>query len=119
MGLEDGAESVDRPWLLTVLASFNDQHAFFDKNYRPSKAEKTTVERVEFYVDDPHGFLSNMVEPDRKGKKRGRNIFMSKQQRMELKIQRALVRGKKQEAAFERLLAEQEKEFPGTTQNIS
>ena len=87
------ASYVDRPWLLQVLASFDETHPFFDKSYRPEKQEVQQVERVQLYVDDPNGFLNGLPEPDRKGKKRGRNLFMTKTQRIELKIQRAAARG--------------------------
>ena len=62
------------------------------------------MEKIQLYVDDPNGYLNGLPVPDRKGKVRGRNLFMTKEQRLELKIQRAVGRGNRNQADYNRLI---------------
>jgi hypothetical protein len=69
------------------------------------KYEAPQVEKIQLYIDDPNGYLTGLPMPERKGKVRGRNLFMTKEQRLELKIQRAVGRGNRNQADYNRLIA--------------
>lgn len=73
------------------MATFNEDHRYFDKGYRPEKKEKV-ANADEFFgaiqLPDPDGYFQGMPEPDPKSakKRRGRNIFLTKDQKLDVKM---------------------------------
>jgi len=79
---------VDKDWLVIILSTLNQDHRYFDKDYRAT-AEELREEDDGFQglmVDNTDDFFDGLPEQSGKKKKRGRNIFISKQQKEEAKF---------------------------------
>ena len=92
MGIKD-ASYVDRKYLLDVLATLNEDHLYFDKSYRPAKVElveKDPDPLEQMMIPDPNNFFAGIPEPDpnKMKKRRGRNIFMTPQQKIEFQMKK-------------------------------
>ena len=110
LGFVDAAY-VDKPWLLDILCTLNENHEFFKKGYRPEKAEVVKQpdddEFLDFmHITDPHGFFKDLPnDPNKKGlKRKGRNLFMNKCQREQVKAKHLEVKALKAKKAYERLM---------------
>ena len=86
---------VDKPWLLDILCTLNENHPYFDKNYRAQKSELQKNDNDDLLatmvIDDPNGYFSNLPQlhsGKKAHKRKGRNIFLTKDQRIELKAKR-------------------------------
>lgn len=107
LGFTD-ASWVDKKWLLDILATLNEHHEYFQKGYKASKEEKVYNEDPELYnvkIDDPNGYFKNMPAVDPKKKIKGRNIFMTKEEKLQLKVKRMEAKANKAQEVYNKLMA--------------
>ena len=99
---------VDQKWLIELLSTINDQHRYFERGYRPEPKEKVEKPKEEITIDDPIGFFAGLHAPKRALKKKGRNLFVSKSYKEEVKLQRLEQKGQLMMAKLQKMREELE-----------
>jgi len=113
LGLKDHTV-VDKDWLIKVLSTLNQNHRYFAKDYRPTAAElrEEDAQEPQLEVANDDGFFDGL--PDLGGKKkkgrRGRDIFISKQQKEEVKFKKLEHRASLIHQKIQAFKAEEEEE---------
>ena len=102
IGFED-ASLVDKPWLLDTLCTLNENHLYFDKNYRAKKEECVKNDDDELLaammIEDPNGYFHNLPDlhsgAKKNMKRKGRNLFMNKEERKEFAAKKLEIKARK------------------------
>ena len=91
----DSATQVDKRWLIDLLSTLNYDHAYFARDYVPQPNERQEEPEQELMINNPDDFFTGLQPPKRKGKgKKARNIFITAEQREQIKLQKLERRGR-------------------------
>ena len=69
-----------KSWLLTMLATFNEEHQFFRKDYRPPPIVRKN-QKPPIQISDAHGFLQGLPQAKRSKKRMNASFLIKNRQK--------------------------------------